>query len=90
MDLDADADPRIRTFDKRIRMRIQLLILLFSSVTLKMPTKVYMLIHFFEDTFTVHHSSKIKSHKKVKKKPVEIKVFLHFYACYGSGSGPYK
>ncbi len=35
-----DPDPRIRTYDLRIRLRI----LLFSSVTFEMPTKKFLLL----------------------------------------------
>jgi hypothetical protein len=34
-----DPDPRIHATDKWIRLRIQIRILLFSSLTFKMPTK---------------------------------------------------
>ncbi len=46
-DPDADADPRIRTFDQRILIWILLLILLFSSVTFKKPTKKIISLSFY-------------------------------------------
>ncbi len=58
-------DPGIRTTDLTVR------ILLFSSVTFKMPTKfnffyVFCLLPYFLKVH-LHYSSKIKSHKEVTK-----------------------
>ncbi len=84
--VDPDPDQRIHAFDKWIR------ILLFSSLTFKMPTKNYfskkefLLITFWEGTFT----SFFKDEKsKRSHKTVGIKVFLTIFACWsGSGSIP--
>jgi hypothetical protein len=64
MDLDADPYPRIRTFDQRIRLRI----LLFSSVTFKMPTKNDFFYAYSFLKVHLYHSSMIKSHKEVTKR----------------------
>jgi hypothetical protein len=62
----------IRTCDKRIRIQIQ--ILLFLSVTFKTPTRRLFL---FEDTFASFFKDK-KSYRS--HKTVGIKVF-NFFAC---------
>ncbi len=63
-DFGSDADPQIRTFDKRIRLWL----LLFSSVTFetqKKNLKKVLCLLLFEDTFTPFF--KDKSKKKVTK-----------------------
>jgi hypothetical protein len=64
-------------------MRLQLRILLFSSETFKMPTKIFFFINFlclflFEGTLTSFFKDKnsLRSHKTV-----EIKIFLNFFVC---------
>ncbi len=65
-------------------------ILLFSSLTFKMPTKNYFFYKFFwllllEDTFTSFFK---EEESKRSNRPVGIKVFLTVSACLeGSGSG---
>jgi hypothetical protein len=54
-----DPDPRMRTPDLRIR------ILLFSSVTFKMPTKSKKLYAYYFLKIHLHHSSKLNCHKEV-------------------------
>ncbi len=76
-----DAVFGIRDILIRIRMRI----LLFSSVTLKCQQKIiffspkFLCIFLFEGTFTSFFEDK-KSQRS--HKTVEIKVFLHFFACW--------
>jgi hypothetical protein len=66
-----DPVPRIRT--TYLQFRIQ--ILLFSSVTFKMPKKIHIFcLLLFEGTFTSFFKDKKSDEKKSQK--VEIKVFL--------------
>ncbi len=73
-----DPDPRIRSIDLWIQIRIHLWIrlliiriLLFSSVAFKMYIKnIFYFISLFADYYLevhLHQSSKIKSHKEVTK-----------------------
>jgi hypothetical protein len=79
-----DPDPRIRSSDLRIRIRI----ILCSSVADKQPTKgkffskFFCLLHF---EVHLHQSSKIKSQKKLQKS--KIKVFSSFFCLLMEGSG---
>jgi hypothetical protein len=69
-----DPDPRIRTSDLWILIRIH--ILLFSSVAIKMSTKNEFFLSFFAFYFLevhLHQSSKMKNHYK-------IEFFLTFFA----------
>ncbi len=73
-----DPDPRIRTSDKRILIRI----LLFSSVTFKMAIEknfliFFCLLLFFKATFTSFFKDK-KSYRSYKT--AGIKVFLTIFA----------
>ncbi len=100
---DPDQDPRIRTTDFRIR------ILLFSSGVLSScQQKISFFSKFFcllpfEGTFTVHLSSKIKSHKRFSSLFCLIMEGSGFWMrtnndvpdprgskTYGSGSTPRK
>jgi hypothetical protein len=63
---------RIRVSDQwiRIRFRIRLWILLFSSLTFKTPTKNFVFLNVSAYYFLkvhLNHFSKIKSHKEVTK-----------------------
>ncbi len=77
-----DPDPRIHASDLWIRIRI----LLFSSLTFKMPantnflTQFFLLVTFWRSSVHLHYFSK----KKVKKshKIVEFKVFLIIFAWW--------
>ncbi len=80
-----DPDSQIRIFDQKIRIRIR--ILLFSSVTFKMPTKnnlflqVFMLIPFWRYIYIILQRQKVK-------KTVKVKVFLHFFAGWWKDPDP--
>ncbi len=67
-----DPDPRIRTSDKRILIRI----LLLSSVTFKTAIFLIFFAYFFLKLH-LHHFSKIKSHTEVTKQQ-ESRFFLLF------------
>ncbi len=73
-----DPDPRIRTTDLWIRIRIH--ILLFSSVAIKMSTKNKFLSKFFAYYLLKVHlnqSSKMKNHKKLQNS--RNRVFSYFF-----------
>ncbi len=68
-----------------VRIRIQLPILLFSSVTFKTPTQKRLFLSLYAYSFLkvhLHYSLKVKSDKKVPV-AVEIKVFLHYLLVDG-------
>ncbi len=69
-------DLYIFTPDKRIRIRI----LLFSSVTFKMPKKNIFAYYFLN--IHLHRSSKIKVIKNSQKTRVEMKVYLTIFAWW--------
>ncbi len=82
-----DPDPRIRTTDKLIRIRIR--ILFFSSVADKMPSKnifsKFLCLILFEGTLT-----SILKDIKVKKKSQDSRKqgFLTFFVCLWKDSDP--
>ncbi len=99
MDPNADADPRNLSYDQRIRLRlrirfrmqIQLQILLFSSVTFKIPTKNnFFSPRFYAYSFLklhLHHYSKMKSHKEVTEQWKSQFFFSSFFCLLMAGSG---
>ncbi len=91
VDPDTDLDPRIHASDWciriRLRIRMRIRILLFSSLTFKMPTI------FFQQIFFAYYFLKVLIKKKKSKRSheaVEIKAFLTIFGVVieGSGSGP--
>jgi hypothetical protein len=83
-----DPDPRIRTTNLRIPLRI----LFFSSVTFKMASFIidfpnFFCLLLFKGTFTLFFKGK-KSLRSPKT--VEIKVFLTIFACRCTDPDPYK
>jgi hypothetical protein len=63
-----DPDPRIHTSDLWIRIRMQILILLFSSVTFSRLHNKKMFLSFFAYDFLkvqLHHFQRYKSNKEV-------------------------
>jgi len=74
----------IRTFDKRIWMRIRLWIMLVFP-TFKMP-KIFFCFFLFVGAFTSFFKDKM-SQRKRSPKTVKITVFLHFFCLLMEGSG---
>ncbi len=85
-----DPDPRIRTID-RIQIQIRIRILLFSSVAVKMPTKISTYLSFFPYSFLrvlklhLHQLSKIKVMKLLQNS--RNKGFSYYFCLTMKGSG---
>jgi hypothetical protein len=72
-----DTDQRIHASDYWIRIRMRVRILLFSSLTFKIPTKnsFFSFSAYYFLNVHLHHFSKIKNQKKVT-----FKFFLNIFA----------
>ncbi len=88
-DFGMDPDRRIRTSDKRIRIRLQLWlrILLFSSVTFNMASGKYFCLLLFEVTFTYIIFQRWKVIKKSQHSS-RNQVFLIIFAWWKKNLEP--
>ncbi len=82
-----DPDPRIRSTDLRIRIRIR--VLFFSTVDDKMPT-AFLLITFWRYIYISFQFSYIKTQKDVKNSRNQGFSYFFCLLMEGSGSGSSK